>query len=169
MRCLECGTNTKAHRSLEYQYTESGLTNVVLSGITVHTCEKCHATYPELPAVQSLHAAIAKAFLFRRGALCGEEVRFLRKEMGIKAKDFAEMLGVTKVAVSRWEHSQRPLAAVTDRLIRCVFLLHRLKRKRPTEIRALLEEFQVRLSEIKKEPSSRKTQIDVGRELASVA
>src|SRR5574337_1560400 len=79
MRCLECGTNTKAHRNHDYEYTESGLTNVILSGITVYTCEKCHATYPELPAVQSLHAAIAKDFLFRREALRGEEVRFLRR------------------------------------------------------------------------------------------
>lgn len=169
MRCLECGANTKAHRRHDYQYTESGLSNVVLRGITVHICEKCRATYPELPAVQSLHAAIAKDFLFRREALRGEEVRFLRKEMGIKAKDFAEMLGVTKVAVSRWEHSQRPLASVTDRLIRCVVLFHRLKQKRPTEIRAILEEFQAGLAEIKKEPPSRQTQIDVRRELASVA
>lgn len=169
MRCLECGTNTKAHRNHDYEYTESGLTNVILSGITVYTCEKCHATYPELPAVQSLHAAIAKDFLFRREALRGEEVRFLRKEMGIKAKNFAEMLGVTKVAVSRWEHSQRPLAAVTDRLIRCVFLLHRLSQRPPTEIRALLGEFQAGLAEIKQQAPSRPTQIDVGRELASVA
>jgi DNA-binding transcriptional regulator YiaG len=125
--------------------------------------------YPELPAVQSLHAAIAKHFLFRREALRGEEVRFLRKEMGIKAKDFAEVLGVTKVAVSRWENSRRPLAAVTDRLIRCVFLLHRLRQRPPVEIRALLEEFQAGLAEIKKQPPSGPTHIVVGRELASAA
>lgn len=169
MRCLECGASMKARRRHDYRYTESGLSNVVLSGITVHTCEKCRATYPELPAVQSLHAAIAKHFLFRREGLRGEEVRFLRKEMGIKAKDFAEMLGVTKVAVSRWEHSQRPLAAITDRLIRCVFLLHRLKQRPAAEVRALLEEFQAGLAEIKKQPSSKPMQIDVGRELASAA
>jgi DNA-binding transcriptional regulator YiaG len=145
------------------------MSNVVLSGITVHTCKKCQATYPELPAVQSLHAAIAKHFLFQREGLRGEEVRFLRKEMGIKAKDFAEMLGVTKVAVSRWENSQRPMAAVTDRLIRCVFLLHRLKHRPPAEIRALLEEFQAGLADINKQAPSRPTQIDVGRELASAA
>lgn len=169
MKCLECGANTKARRSHDYQYTESGLTNVVLSGITVHMCEKCQTAYPELPAVQSLHAAIAKHFLFRREGLCGEEVRFLRKEMGIKAKDFAEMLGVTKVAVSRWENSQQPLAAITDRLIRCVFLLHRLKQRPRAEIKALLEEFQAGLAEINKQSPSRPTQIDVGRELASAA
>jgi len=147
------------------------LSNVVLSGLTVHTCTnaKCRATYPELPAIQKLHAAIAKGILAQREALRGEEVRFLRKEMGIKAKDFAEMLGVTKVAVSRWENSKNALPAITDRLIRCVFLLHRLKQRTPDEVRVFLEQFQDGLSGIQRQARARLTEIDVTRELASAA
>jgi putative zinc finger/helix-turn-helix YgiT family protein len=171
MRCLECGGGTKARRSYKYHYTESGLSNFFLNGITVHTCAKCGAEFPELPAVQNLHAAIGKAVLAQREALRGEEVRFLRKEMGIKAKDFAEMLGVTKVAVSRWENSKKPLNSIADRLIRCVFLLHRLKEKEetPDEIRTFLEAFQSGLADITKLARAKPTEIDVRRELAAAA
>lgn len=171
MRCLGCGGGTKARRSYKYHYTESGLSNLFLGGITVHTCVKCRAEYPELPAIQNLHAAIGKAILAQREALRGEEVRFLRKEMGIKAKDFAEMLGVTKVAVSRWENSKKPLPSVTDRLIRCVFLLHRLKEKdeTPGEMRTFLEAFQSGLADITKQARAKPTEIDVRRELAAAA
>lgn len=143
----------------------------MLNGLTVHTCTKpkCRATYPELPAAQMLHAAIAKDILAQREALRGEEVRFLRKEMGIKAKDFADMLGVTKVAVSRWENSKGALPPITDRLIRCVFLVHRLKQRTPDEVRAFLEQFQSGLSGIQRQTRVRPTEIDVTRELASAA
>lgn len=169
MRCLECGGMTRARRRSTYRYTESGLSNVMLSGITVHVCTKCRTKYAELPAVQLLHAAIAKDILAQREALRGEEVRFLRKEMGIKAKDFAEMLGVTKVAVSRWENSKGALPPITDRLIRCVFLLHRLKARTPDAVRAFLEQFQSGLSEIQRQARVRPTEIDVPHELAAAA
>jgi putative zinc finger/helix-turn-helix YgiT family protein len=169
MRCLECGGTTRARRRSTYRYAESGLSNVMLGGVTVHVCAKCGAKYAELPAVQVLHAAIAKHILAQPEALRGEEVRFLRKEMRIKAKDFAEMLGVTKVAVSRWENSKGALPPITDRLIRCVFLLHRLKQRTPETVRAFLEQFQSRLSGIQKQARVRPTEIDVPRELAAAA
>ena len=169
MKCLECGGNTKPRKPKKYRYLESGLSTVYLQGITVHTCEHCRAEYPELPAVQVLHEAIAKDILSQRGSLRGEQLRFLRKEMGIKAKDFAEILGVTKVAVSRWENSAGPLPAMTDRLIRCVFLLHRLKGKTPVGIRVFLEHFQSGLADITKTLRVKPTQIDIRRELAASA
>lgn len=168
MRCLECGGRTRARRQHTYKYIESGLSNMVLKGIVVHTCETCHAQYPELPAVQKLHDAIARRILSQKSALGAGEVRFLRKQMGIKATDFAEMLGVTKVAVSRWENSRRTLPAITDRLIRCVFLLHLLQERTPSEIRAFIEQFCNGLSEIRKQVSTQPTQIDVRRELAAI-
>lgn len=169
MKCLECGGSTKPRKPRTYQYLESGLSTVYLQGITVHICEGCRSEYPELPAVQVLHAAIAKEILSQRESLRGEQLRFLRKEMGIKAKDFAEMLGVTKVAVSRWENSTGPLPAMTDRLVRCVFLLHRLKEKTPVELRAFLECFQGGLADITKSLPVKPTRIDVRRELAAAA
>jgi putative zinc finger/helix-turn-helix YgiT family protein len=169
MKCIECGGTTKTRREQNYKYTESGLNNVYLAGINVHSCEKCGTEYPELPAVRLLHDGLVKAILSQREALRGEEVRFLRKEMGIKAKDFAEILGVTKVAVSRWENSSKPLAKITDRLIRCVFQLHRVKRHTPDDIKVSLEAFQSRLSDIDSKKGRSRTDIDVNRELAAAA
>ena len=169
MNCVECGGKTKSRRELKYRYTESGLNNVYLSGINVHSCEKCGTEYPEFPAVRLLHDVLVNAILSQREALGGGEVRFLRKEMGIKAKDFAEMLGVTKVAVSKWENSPKPVAKITDRLIRCVLHLHRLKKHTPDEIKVSLEAFQSRLSDIDSAKVRSKTEIDVNRELAAAA
>jgi len=169
MNCVECGGKTRIRRELKYKYTESGLNNVYLSGINVRSCDKCGAEYAELPAVRLLHDGLVKAILSQREALRGEEVRFLRKEMGIKAKDFAEILGVTKVAVSRWENSQKPLAKITDRLIRCVMQLHRVKRYTPDEIKVSLDAFHSRLSDIDSDKVRSRTDIDVNRELATAA
>ena len=57
MKCPICGKQMKKQKG-EYRYTESGLDNVVLTGVTMYKCA-CGETMPELKNVEHIHRAIA--------------------------------------------------------------------------------------------------------------
>jgi DNA-binding transcriptional regulator YiaG len=100
-----------------YRYRESGLDNVVLSGIRVWECPEGHQ-HPEIPNLKGLHRLIASVLTGSKARLRGAEARFLRKYLGYPAKDFARLLGVTAVTVSRWENDAEEIGAASERLIR---------------------------------------------------
>jgi putative zinc finger/helix-turn-helix YgiT family protein len=105
----------------DYKYTESGLQNVILEGITAYKCSKCRGIYPIISKIKEVHKAIAQQLLKKDSLLTGKEMVYLRKEMKIKAKDLAEILGVTKVTVSRWENEKEQISPICDRLIRVLY------------------------------------------------
>jgi len=138
----------------DYQYTESGLSNVVLKNITVYKCP-CGDEMAEIPAIERIHQKIAE-YLFRKPALLsGEEIRFLRKEMGLKAVELANLLGVSKVTVSRWENSAKPIGILSDRLIRLLYLgfLEKKARMSKGDILRVIESIKDRPQKIKIEVS----------------
>jgi transcriptional regulator with XRE-family HTH domain len=64
---------------------------------------------------------IAKALLFKEGLLVGEEIRFLRKNAGLSAKEFARLIQVDPAHLSRVENGKtETLSAATDKLARAV-------------------------------------------------
>ena len=101
----------------KHHYTESGLQNVWLNGVEIFEC-KCGENFAFIPCAQELHKLIAEILLKQENQLSGREIRFLRKHMGMKAKDFAERLGVKNVTVSRWEQGETIPPKTIDRLIR---------------------------------------------------
>ena len=105
----------------DYPYLESGLDNVVLKGITVYTCS-CGEEMPEIPNIEGLHKEIAFAVIHKKALLAGPEIRFLRKEMDLKAKDLAELLGASNVSVSRWERGEKPIGHANDRAFRLLYI-----------------------------------------------
>lgn len=115
MTC-SCGKRMRADEK-SYRYRESGLNNVVLSGIRVWECPEGHKQ-PEIPNIKGLHRLIARVLTESRSRLRGAEARFLRKFLGYAAKDFARVLGVTAVTVSRWENDAEEIGAANERLIR---------------------------------------------------
>lgn len=120
MKCPECGqTMIKGMR--DYRYIESGLSNVILKNIPVYKCP-CGNEMPEIRAIERIHQKIAEDLFRKPALLTGEEIRFLRKEMGLKAVELANILGVSKVTVSRWENQTKPIGVVSDRLIRLLYL-----------------------------------------------
>ena len=101
----------------KHHYTESGLLNVWLEGVEIFECE-CGEKFAFIPCPQELHKLIAEILLKKEEQLSGSEIRFLRKHMGLKAKDFAKKIGVRNVTVSRWERDQTIPPKPIDRLIR---------------------------------------------------
>lgn len=119
-KCYECDGTMEGRRE-NYRYIESGLTSVVLMNILVYHC-KCGAIVPEIPAVGMLHHAIGRHLLGKRSALTGAEVRFLRKMSEYSVTKLAQIMGVHKETVSRWENGKQNIGKESDRFLRFVCL-----------------------------------------------
>jgi len=65
MKCHECNADMEEYKE-DYQYTESGLDNIVLGNISVYKCKECGELYPTIPSVISLHTLIGKLLLKKR-------------------------------------------------------------------------------------------------------
>jgi transcriptional regulator with XRE-family HTH domain len=111
----------RARRNQAVPYPESGIPNLRLKGITVYRCRKCGAEARELPNLRRLHRAIADHLTQDPLPLTGPALRFLRKQMGASAHDLAEVMGVRRESVTRWETGVEPIGPTSDRLARLVY------------------------------------------------
>lgn len=124
MTCHECGAalvERKANSENPYHYTLSGLSSVFLCGISIYRCPDCEAESPVIPRIPELHRVISRVLIEKPTALSGEEVRFLRKNAGFKATDFAALLGLTPEHLSRFENGKiANLKDAADKLARAI-------------------------------------------------
>jgi transcriptional regulator with XRE-family HTH domain len=61
--------------------------------------------------------------LLQPSPLIGQEIRFLRGERELKAKDFATLLNIDPVTLSRWEHNQQQPSTQSDAFIRTIYVV----------------------------------------------
>jgi putative zinc finger/helix-turn-helix YgiT family protein len=120
MKCEHCQSETIIRRQ-RYHYTECGLDNVYLEDIEVRVCPACGIESPRIPRITRLHDAIALAIVMHKAPLSGKAARYLRKHLGLKAREWAEYLRVDAATLSRWENDQQPIGSQADALMR---LLH---------------------------------------------
>ena len=119
MKCHECNSQMIEVRE-EYHYTESGLSNVYLSNVCVYRCD-CGEFFPSIPAVIKLNETIGRSIVKKKGGLTGEEIKYLRKNIGLSAKKFAEYLGVNQSTLSRWENEKQTIDKSNDRVVRMIY------------------------------------------------
>ena len=141
MKCFECGRALRVKRPRVYPYRESGLSSVGLTGIRVYVCPSCKIEVPEIPNVVGLHQIIASQLTRKPAPLTGPEFRFLRKEIGLKAKDLAPCLGTTDVNLSRWETGTTPINPAADRLLRTLYSLKTMQAGRAVEPQKFIAAF----------------------------
>lgn len=159
MICNNCGKTMKKVKKT-YSYSESGLDNIMLANTQVYICE-CGEELPIISHVESLHRVIAFELIKSKNHLSGKEARFIRKQLGMKAIQLAEILGVDKVTVSRWENDNNAIGNANDRLIRLLYLTKMAEELRqiiPTET---LTEIMSNIKTSMKKPSRRHSVIDV--------
>ncbi len=151
--CTKCGSQMRVESSATHQYTECGLSNVLLIGVTVRLCEKCGNRSVVIPKVTELHRGIAHRLAEQSQRLAAEEIRFLRKYLGWSGADFAHYFGVTPETVSRWENSSKSMSATSERLLRiCVLKFE------PVEDYSILKEMGT------EKHSSRPIRMTIGKE-----
>lgn len=127
--CRTSAVERRATPDAPYQFVDSGLDNVFLNGIRYWVCESCGTQRAEIPAPKQLMTAIARTLVKKKSPLIGPEIRFLRKRLGQRSADFAQMIGVSLEQLSRWENDKNPPRESADRLIRVVYSLLSKDRK----------------------------------------
>lgn len=124
MKCDECGGLITTEQRAVRRYSMGGLPHVELHGVEVTTCTACGKEEIAIPRIGQLHRVIAEGFVKQQRMLAPVEIRFLRKHIGLATADFAQMLGVTRETVCRWEKGARPMGAIADRLLRLLVVTH---------------------------------------------
>ncbi|MCB2186441.1 MAG: helix-turn-helix domain-containing protein [Deltaproteobacteria bacterium] len=119
MLCPTCGREM-ASRLGTHHYIESGLPNVWLKGVETHSCV-CGEEMVGIPRLAQLNSRIGRDLLTKPFLLNGPEIRFLRKNMGVLAKELAELMAVAPETISRWENDKQAIEASNDRLLRLIY------------------------------------------------
>lgn len=108
-----------------YRYTECGLDNVVIEGLEV-LIDDAGEEVTCIPHVVSLHRVIAEAIITLPFGLAGQELRFLRTEMGLSQSELAEILKVSRLTVGRWERGETEIDGNAEFVVR-LYASERLK------------------------------------------
>lgn len=109
-------------KKYSYQYQECGLPNVYLDGIEEVEIEG-EGKVPVIPKVGDLLAAIARAVISKKSPLTGEEFRFIRKRMGMSAKEFAAAFHYAAETISRYENGASSITVQLDMNIRMYYAI----------------------------------------------
>ncbi len=104
-----------------HHYKECGLDTVYLENVEVCQCQRCNEQVVRIPEIPRLNLVIGESLLQKNSILDGKEIRFLRKNMGLKAIDLQNILGVNNATISRWERGKQKISPSHDRLLRVVY------------------------------------------------
>lgn len=119
MKCHECNLKMKEVHE-DYHYLESGLNNVFLKNICIYKCD-CGESFASIPAVIKLNGMIGLSIVKKKSRLNGHEVKYLRKNVGLSAKDIATYMDVNKSTISRWESGKQQIDKSNDRVLRILY------------------------------------------------
>ncbi len=118
MRC-KC-KNGMMERSVKPEHVEDlgGLVVKVLNAVVVQRCSACSEEMVGIPDMQGLARAAALARAQSPERLAGKEVRFIRRALDMKQKDFAEAMDLSAEHVSRWENDHNGIGGASEKLVR---------------------------------------------------
>ena len=112
-RCYECKSGKLVAVTVEIDRAVAGHTfKAAVPAVRCATCGEETYAGEDLAAFE---VAIAGE-LARHGVVSAEAFSFMRRAIGLMARDLAELLDVAPETVSRWEHGKLPLE-------RCPFAL----------------------------------------------
>lgn len=103
----------------KYHYIESGLSHVFISGLTPMVDDDGDEVI-EIPYIAALHAEIARGIVISKGTIGGDELRFLRTEMGMTQAELAAKVSVDHQTIGRWERGEYPVEANAELVIRSI-------------------------------------------------
>ncbi len=133
MMCDRCGAEIVTRRLPVYQDDGLiGLPNVVLLDVADQAvCDGCGEEFGiSIPDADGLEAAVAVKRVSIPLRLNAQEIRFLRRALGLQAKELAAELEVRPETVSNWETGKDPASANAEKLLR-LMVLRKLKKAAP--------------------------------------
>lgn len=120
--CPNCGSKDVLINRGEHKFTESGLDNIILKNVEIEKCNNCGEKVVSIPKPNQLLKMIGEQIILNPNRLSPSEIKFLRKNIYLKIKEFAKIMGVDRVTVSRWENKVSTQTESEDRLIRLVYI-----------------------------------------------
>jgi len=127
-RCAECGGPIEPSR--EPLPVELRGERFTVGDIEHDRCSKCGEVFLDLEATQRLQIEAVSRLRTSRDLLTPNEIRELRRSLGLSQAAFEDLLGVGPKTVVRWEKGTVFQSATADRLMRLLAAL--------PEVRALL-------------------------------
>ena len=152
-RCSNCEGDAVVTTG-NYRFDEIGLP-LLLKNVELVKCDNCGTTEPVIPNLDGLMHAVALAVITHECRLRGDEIRFLRKYLGLSTKEFMQLMHINKSTLSRWENGEE-FGPQSDRLMRLLVL------NKSKELRQYSERMMAMFPEIGDcSPSRRRPQLKV--------
>lgn len=105
-----------------FHYTACGLSNIWLeNGYAVTRIDADHESF-SIEDINGLHQTIGKMLCAKESLLTGEEIRFLRTELGLSRKALGDQLGLSLEAIKKWESGDNTISKASDVLLRAIYL-----------------------------------------------
>jgi DNA-binding transcriptional regulator YiaG len=104
MKCVQCGHVGLKHTTANHEVRVGD--HVVRGVLPAEACPKCKEVYVGGEAMERLELQVA-ADVARSGNVSGASFRFLRKALGLQAKDMQAVIGTPAETISRWEKGAR--------------------------------------------------------------
>lgn len=113
-KCPSCGEARLRKQTVQHRLAIGGQRfGVSLPG---QVCRACGEEVVRASVLELGELGAAK-LLADSGRACPEAFRFMRKAIGLRAADLAELLGVAPATVSRWENGRMPVEPRTFALL----------------------------------------------------
>jgi DNA-binding transcriptional regulator YiaG len=100
-----------------HHYTECGLQNVFIEGLKPCIDDDGDETVT-ITAINELHQVIALGIVSHKHGISGDELRFLRTEMGYTQAELAILVHHDKQSIGRWERGEYELDSSAEAIIR---------------------------------------------------
>jgi len=104
-----------------YQYRESGLDNVYLMSGFEYTEGQGKKRAVIIHDLDGLHKTIGRFLINERKMLAGDEIKFLRHELGMSQNTLARLIDVTEQTVRRWEQDKLSIPRAADAVLRKLY------------------------------------------------
>jgi putative zinc finger/helix-turn-helix YgiT family protein len=128
-QCVSCGE--RAVREGDVTLTREVGEHVFSATVSGLVCSACGESITDLADGERFDLAVAE--ILAEAAPTGDAFRFLRKLVGLRARDLARMLGITGDTISRWENGKHGI----DRA--AFFVLGQIARERRSGGTAMLD------------------------------
>lgn len=92
----------------------------MVPGIEHTTCSACGEVVVALHDAECLQREAARRYREHRGLLAPDEIRALRRSLGLSQAAFEHLLGIGAKTVVRWEKGTILQSATADRLMRVI-------------------------------------------------
>jgi DNA-binding transcriptional regulator YiaG len=120
-----------------------GMRSVTVRNAQALVCPKCKDVTLDGALLDSLHEHLLLDITSNGHVLGGEEVRFIRKALGLSQAALADRLGVHRVSVARWESGEIPPDGPTSVAIRALAAIRLIsKPTKAKESRRVKESFE---------------------------